>query len=310
MLLPKERRMVYVLILASLLTGTLEGVALSTIAPVVNEYSNIVTNQLSNGSVPYSIIILIIAFIVRSIFLITLSYYQAISIFKIQAFISKSLLKKYLIKRSRSKNVNLQAKNIIIEAQNITQHAYVPMLTLTSDLIIVLLLSTYLVFLNGINLLYYLVLFSVVLLSFSYAVKKYLYTLGNDRKKLDGKRYQYVNEALEQKDLIVSHSLYEYFNNRYSNVNTKSAIKGSLQLGLNMSTRWIIELLIVIFIVVYIIVTPVDSIPQIDQIIVSLSLSMRLLPLSSKILSNIQKLDYSESVLEELSEDLRLVKES
>jgi ATP-binding cassette, subfamily B, bacterial PglK len=306
------KRNIVILLLISLFTGVLESAAFSSIAPVVNEYflnQNTVTKEgLIIGVLSYSMLMLLVLFVFRSIFLVVLSYFQAISIFKIQATLSDRLFEKYILNKlntNDSKNINILAKNVIVEAQNLTQHGYLPMLSVMSDIIITISLSMYLVYLNGYELIIFLFAFMMLLFILGRIVRNYLYRLGFNRKELDGYRYQYVNEAFDQKNLLFAHSLGQYFKNRYSKVNLESARLGGMQSGLNMSTRWVIELIIVLALVLYMIL-PGSSIPQIGQIVISASIAMRLLPLSSKILSNIQRLDYSGSVLYELKKDLTI----
>lgn len=307
----RRRRFLLLLIIISLMVGILESLALSTIAPVASglynsNETNLYLPVLGSVDLSTALIIFLVAFLIRSAALVGLSFAQAKAIFDIQASISESLFRKYLTIDSREKrniNINVLGKNVIVEAQAITQHGYLPMILIISDIIISFVLISYLTWVSGITFLATCVAFVAILLCLSYGFRSMLFRLGTERKIMDGFRYQYVNEAFEQRDLVFAHKLKDYFSHRYEFVNRNSAKVGGLQWGLNSSTRWIIEFLIVAIIAC---LALWNSVPlsSIEQLSISGGIIIRLLPLSSKLLSNLQKLDYSGPVLEELSQQI------
>jgi len=309
LLLDQSRRRWFVgLIFLALLGGILETLAFSTIAPVANgilsgEGERVIIPFMGEQPLQSALWLLVMAFFIRTLALVLLSFMQAITVFNIQATISERLFEKYLAINSNAdsqKNVSIQAKNVILEAQNITQHGYVPMIAIAGDMVIAMILITYLLWLNGIVLIILFILFILILFILAFSVQDYLGRLGSRRKKMDGYRYQYVNEALDQKDLIFAHRLFAYFWERYAKVNRDSASVGGLQSGLNMSTRWIIEFVLIIVIVGVILFKDGVVLADVSQLAVSAGIAVRLLPLSSKMLANMQRLDYSGPVLKEL----------
>ncbi|MBO9399404.1 ABC transporter ATP-binding protein [Shimia sp. R9_3] len=273
---------------------------------MANEAGLTTVPLLGERSTNFVLALFVLAFFFRSSMLVFLSFFQATTVFKIQAEISSSLFRKYLkLNKSseKTRNVNLLAKNVIVEAQSITQHGYVPMIAIASDTVIAAVLISYLIYLNGSSLLVISVLFGVLIYLMAAVVRGHLGRLGTLRKEMDGVRYQYVNEAFEQRDLIFAHRLFDFFWRRYDRVNERSAHAGGLQSGLNMSTRWIVEFIIISILAVILLLNG-GHVPELSQIAVTAGIAIRLLPLSSKMLANFQRLDYSGPVLEELSEQL------
>lgn len=306
-----RRRLLVALILLSLVGGILESLAFSTIAPVA---SGILSSEGGSTTLPFlgetslqtALYLLVTAFFIRSAVLVLLSYMQATTVFNIQATISERLYKKYVELNSNAesqRNVSILAKNVIIEAQSIAQHGYVPMIAIASDTVIATILLAYIFWLNGIMLLWTFVIYVIGMYILASVVRGHLGRLGARRKEMDGYRHQYVNEAFDQKDLIFAHRLFPFFWQRYEEVNRVSAWVGGLQSGLNMSTRWIVEFLLIL-VFAGVILWNGGALPEISQLAVSAGIAIRLLPLSSKMLANLQRLDYSGPVLQELSDQL------
>jgi len=327
-LIPEELRVRAFLVLVMMFLGMiLEMLGVGLIIPVFSlilnadtllEYSffqYLISTSFITESIDvvfFSLFSLVFIYLFKVIYLSFLSWVQARFVFDLQANISNKLFSLYL-KQPYSfylkRNSSYLLRNLTIEAQQLVESSFLPLMLITNELVVIIGLVVLMVFLMPLKAM---TLVGIVLLGglFIYLrTKKTLTKWGYVRQWNDGLKIKTAQEGLIGiKDIKVLGREDEILRRFYKHVNTAANASASRNAVQQYPRIWI-EFLGVISLILIIVIDlinglkPVDVIPSVAFMA---AIAFRIMPSANRFLSAIQSINFSTSVVKVVKEELLL----
>lgn len=313
----EERKKAFLLLNLMFLGALLETLGIGLIIPVLN----LITNESHSGNIlngyvssikatfsqnqiiTFSLFTLLIVYFIKSVFLIYLTWKQNKFVFGVRAALSQRLFKKYLsmpwsyfLKTNSAYLINVLTN----ETNQFGAYALQPMLTLTTELIVVTAILCFLLLTEPIAAITIFGVLGTVLLIIYASTKGRISKWGKERIFHESARIQQVQQAIggikETKILGKENNflkLYDVHNIRCSQVVL-------YQNTVQQSPRMMLEF-IVFGIIFVVILLSINQGKSLNTILTTLALfagaAFRLMPSATRIIGAIQSLRYANSVL-------------
>lgn len=259
----------------------------------------------------YSMTLLIFAYLIKTIFLIFLSWKQAQFAYGIKATLSANLYKGYLGSDYESLlgvNSSQLIRNLTVEVQQFVGNVLKPAISLITELTIALGLVVLLIFFDPISAFLVFGIIVVSILCFQLLTSKYIKEWGKQRQFHDGRKIQQAQEGLGSFKEIKLNGMKDNFISRFELHNQRASLAESKQTALIQVPRLWLEMVGVIGLSSLIVwnVTFKDDVNEVvATLVVFAATAFRLLPSASRILSALQSFRYADVVLTHLSEELQ-----
>lgn len=249
-------------------------------------------------------------YLIKSIYLSFLAWYQTKFVFEFQAKISKRLFTLYLLKdysfHIKNNSSNL-IRNVANETTQLSNGAVLTGLNVLLEILVVVGLGIFLLLVEPLGALLTIICLSFTGMLFFFTSKKFIYSWGLVRQDSDGKRIQNIQQGLggikpikllRQEASFIEQ--YEKSNNLFAN----AARKQSFLLNI---PRLLIELIAIFTLLILVIVLMLNG-ETLSSLLPTLGLfaaaAFRLMPSVNRILGNYQTLQYSIPVIDLISKEL------
>lgn len=255
------------------------------------------------------LIIFLIIFILKSFFLVLLSYVQIRFIFFISVYFSKKLFLVYL-KQPYSfylnKNSSQLVRNITSEIGFFANGIY-SFLLVINELLVFFSISLFLLYFETFSFLIICPIVLIALFFFNYFTKKRNIEWGKHRQKYEGLRIKTLQESFGGIKDIKIFNIENYIYNQYSEINKSQATMNSLQSFIVTLPRIIFELVAVvgIFILILIIViNDKNSISLLPTLALFTAAAFRILPSLNRLSVSIQNIRFSIPVAKNIYNEI------
>ena len=255
------------------------------------------------------LIIFLIIFILKSLFLVLLSYVQIRFIFFISIYFSKKLFFVYL-KQPYSfylnKNSSQLVRNITTEIGFFANGIY-SFLLVINELLVFFSISLFLLYFETFSFLIICPIVLIALFFFNYFTKKRNIEWGKHRQKYEGLRIKTLQESFGGIKDIKIFNIENYIYNQYSEINKNQATMNSLQSFIVTLPRIIFELVAVvgIFILILIIViNDKNSITLLPTLALFTAAAFRILPSLNRLSVSIQNIRFSIPVAKNIYNEI------
>lgn len=281
-----------------------------------SKYSHLLPTLLQGRSHNILLIIgfssIVLFYIVKSLFLIYLSYRQSKFTAKLSVYLSDKLFRGYLDMNYTfflNRNSSDLIKNIQIEILHFGGISLAAM-ALCTEISAIIGISTLLIFLQPYASISVIVFFGIFSLLFNKVTNSKIKTLGKQRQLLDQITSKQLTEGMSGAKEIKILGVADYFSNIFYQQNVKKSNTHSKIQVLNSIPRLYLELLAVFGVSILIVIISLTSqntealIPMIGLFIAS---AFRLIPSINKIINSLQTISYSKPVLDILYSELNLI---
>jgi ABC-type multidrug transport system fused ATPase/permease subunit len=277
--------------------------------PLIHELLGGVTVQ-SADLVLSGIVLLVVVFLIKALFLGALAYRQASFAFGLQASVSERLFRGYLSQPYMfhlQRNSAQLIRNAINETNQFTFGAILPGMVLITETLVLVGLVALLIGFEPVGALSVMLLGGGVGAAFYLLTKNRSRSWGEDRQVHEGLRIQYLQEGLGGAKEVKLLGRESYFLERYAFHNTASARTGELQTTLQSVPRLMLEFLAVFSLAAVVLMAQASGRSSADLVPVFGLFSVaafRLIPLANRILVSVQSLRFSLPVLDILTREL------
>ncbi len=309
-----KKNSISLFVFLSLIGAILEVLSFSTIIPItaliingsdlwINEYFNIkkfINLNTREEYLIFSVFLFVLVFFIRTLFLSFLSWYQNKFIYKLQGEISGKIYQKCIDANLlwHLKNNSSKIIQSVVSEVNIFSLAMGSFLFFITDLIIIVTISVCLIFID-LKLTFLLIFtLSIYFIYVQKIFRKKLYNWGVKRQYFEEKRIETLQESflgiLNTKIYSAKTQLLKYFENLTKNSLVFAFYVTAFQYIVKMFFEFfvVLSIFVVIFTSFYFLELNVDETSQILGIYVIVSL--RLLPVSSRLLASVQNLNYAK----------------
>ena len=309
-----KKNSINLFVFLSLIGAILEILSFSTIIPItgiiikgsdlwLNEYFNLkkfINLNTREEYLIFSVFLFVLVFLIRTFFLSFLSWYQNKFIYKLQGEISDKIYQNCIDANLlwHLKNNSSKIIQSIVSEVNIFSLAVGSFLFLITDFIIIVSISICLIFVD-VKLTFLLIFtLSIYFIYIEKIFRKKLYNWGVKRQYFEEKRIVALQESLlgilNVKIYSVKTQLLKYFENLTKNSLVFAFYVTAFQHIVKMFFEFfiVLSIFVVIFTSFYFLELNVDETSQILGIYVIISL--RLLPVSSRLLASVQNLNYAK----------------
>lgn len=270
---------------------------------------NLFPNQITNLS---SIFIFI--FFLKTCLQFFINFFESKYIFNARAKVIKNLLNGYTKLNKvffQSRSINSFIRNLTTEcdAFGIVLHSY---LLICSELILIILISTYLLFFN-----FKITLIAITaLIIFSFIIflanKNLLKNYGNIKVNLNQKKLKFFNNILNNISIRTMSNSFKSFKNNFDKINNLYSEISYKSLFLQNIIKPLFEIFLILILFLFLITfmkinSFVENKELFPQIGIFLIASYRLLPSFSKVLSNIQKINYNSKSIYVLANEIKFL---
>lgn len=316
----------YFAIFLMILTMIFEAVSLGLIFPIISMFSSESSmpfditigkynfnNYLTNIAPSNFLIILILIYTFKLIFLVFNSYFQSLFTFKVMSYISKKLFSNYIYQNYNYliySNTSLLIRNIVNESAQFAKGVVQPILIFLSESLIVLgiIILLLIVDINSVIIISF--FFLIFTLIFSYFTKKKISQYGKQKQKYEGERIKTINQTFQSISFIKSAFMEKVFVNVYKNNIEKVMTSAMYQQFFNRLPKIWLEYVAVISILLLILITHSNenSFIFIAKIAVFAIAGIKILPSINKIIISTQSINYSMPSMQLINQDLKLEK--
>ena len=324
LLTPRQRWHGVLLLIAMVFSALLEAASVGLVVPVVtlmmqgnvdqrypliHELLGGVTVQ-SADLVLSGIVLLVVVFLIKALFLGALAYRQASFAFGLQASVSERLFRGYLLQPYMfhlQRNSAQLIRNAINETNQFTFGAILPGMVLMTETLVLVGLVVLLIGFEPVGALSVMLLGGGVGAVFYRLTKNRIRSWGEDRQVHEGLRIQYLQEGLGGAKEVKLLGRESYFLERYALHNAASARTGELQTTLQSIPRLMLEFLAVFSLAAVVLVAQASGRSSAELVPVFGLFSVaafRLIPLANRILVSVQSLRFSLPVLDILTREL------
>ena len=324
LLTPRQRWHGVLLLIAMVFSALLEAASVGLVVPVVtlmmqgdvDQRYPLIYELLGGGTVRSAdlvlsgIVLLVVVFLIKALFLGALAYRQASFAFGLQASVSERLFRGYLLQPylfHLQRNSAQLIRNAINETNQFTFGAILPGMVLMTETLVLVGLVVLLIGFEPVGALSVMLLGGGVGAAFYRLTKNRIRSWGEDRQVHEGLRIQYLQEGLGGAKEVKLLGRESYFLERYALHNAASARTGELQTTLQSSPRLMLEFLAVFSLAAVVLVaqasgrTSAELVPVFGLFSVA---AFRLIPLANRILVSVQSLRFSLPVLDILTREL------
>lgn len=327
MLTEAERRQAVILIFMMLLGTVLETLGVGLVVPVltlitqsdVGEKYPIYQSAIAYLGNPdqhlivlYAMLILVLVYLVKSTFLLILTWFQMRFAFGVQAQISHRLFGIYLLqpyafhlKRNSAKLIH----NVITEVNLITGNALLPGMIFISEAMVLIGLSCLLFFMEPIGASIVVLVLGGASWTFHFSTHKRIEKWGGERQYHERFRLHHLQQGLNGvKEIKVLGRELKFLEN-YEAHNLQSARVGMMHSTLAQLPRLWIEMVAISGLAI-LVITMFARGSSVESILPSLGLfaaaAFRLMPSVNRLLSSLQSLRYGLPMIKILDEELNL----
>jgi len=324
LLTPRQRWHGVLLLIAMVFSALLEAASVGLVVPVVtlmmqgdvDQRYPLIYELLGGGTVRSAdlvlsgIVLLVVVFLIKALFLGALAYRQASFAFGLQASVSERLFRGYLLQPylfHLQRNSAQLIRNAINETNQFTFGAILPGMVLLTETLVLVGLVVLLIGFEPVGALSVMLLGGGVGAAFYRLTKNRIRSWGEDRQVHEGLRIQYLQEGLGGAKEVKLLGRESYFLERYALHNAASARTGELQTTLQSIPRLMLEFLAVFSLAAVVLVaqasgrTSAELVPVFGLFSVA---AFRLIPLVNRILVSVQSLRFSLPVLDILTREL------
>ena len=324
LLTPRQRWHGVLLLIAMVFSALLEAASVGLVVPVVtlmmqgdvDQRYPLIYELLGGGTVRSAdlvlsgIVLLVVVFLIKALFLGALAYRQSSFAFGLQASVSERLFRGYLLQPylfHLQRNSAQLIRNAINETNQFTFGAILPGMVLMTETLVLVGLVVLLIGFEPVGALSVMLLGGGVGAAFYRLTKNRIRSWGEDRQVHEGLRIQYLQEGLGGAKEVKLLGRESYFLERYALHNAASARTGELQTTLQSIPRLMLEFLAVFSLAAVVLVaqasgrTSAELVPVFGLFSVA---AFRLIPLANRILVSVQSLRFSLPVLDILTREL------
>ena len=276
----------------------------------VEHIMNIVGLKNKNYLLTFGIIIFFIAFLVKIIFLIFISYSQNKFTYQLQAKLAHKLFLNYLKKNydfHLRNNSSKLIRNISSEVNLFCTNILLATAVLTLECLVSIALLIFLIFFEPLGAFFIFILFVMSGLIFLFFLKKRLQNLGENRQLLAKYNLQSLMQGFEGikeiKFLNIENKFSDYFKKTIFETSKVNYIYGTIM----SLPRFSLELLTICSLSVLIITLKIQELPNeviIGVVAVFGAASFRILPSATRIMGAIQNIKYGKPTLKILKDQL------
>jgi len=293
---------------------TNEGVQNSNNAALIKHNGFI--DSLSNISVVTGVLIIITIYFLKSIFLSFMTWRQTKFAFEVQANLSYRIFSIYL---QQPYNFHLQRnsaqliRNAINEVNQFTFSIILPMLTLLTEVIVLLGLLLLLIVIEPVGTLVVISVIGISSFLFYYVTKIRIMVWGAKRQFNEGKRIQHIQQGLGSIKDVILMKKEEFFVEQFSIHNIKAAKMGEFQKTLTQMPRIWLEFIAVsgvLLLVLWLVSSGANNAKIITILGFFAVAAFRMLPSVTRILASMQTIRYGMPIIQLLTEELKMQESS
>ena len=255
---------------------------------------------------------LLLVYLLKSVYLIFLSFYQNKFTSVLSSNLSNKLFKNYLykdyafhIKRNSSELI----KNLQVEITNFSNFL-ISIISLITESTLAFSVIITLFFIEPLATLIVLLLFGLSSFMFYQFTKNITTEWGKVREQIDSKSSKIVIEGLSGIKEVILLGKQSFFKNQLENMNSSKASMNSKALTLRQIPRYFLELLSVFSLIIFVFVMLIQS-KNVDNVIVTLGIfvaaTFRILPSINRILGSLQNIKYYQSSIDVLYKEFEFI---
>lgn len=255
---------------------------------------------------------LLLVYLLKSVYLIFLSFYQNKFTSVLSSNLSNKLFKNYLykdyafhIKRNSSELI----KNLQVEITNFSNFL-ISIISLITESTLAFSVIITLFFIEPLATLIVLLLFGLSSFMFYQFTKNITTEWGKVREQIDSKSSKIVIEGLSGIKEVILLGKQSFFKNQLENMNSSKASMNAKALTLRQIPRYFLELLSVFSLIIFVFVMLIQS-KNVDNVIVTLGIfvaaTFRILPSINRILGSLQNIKYYQSSIDVLYKEFEFI---
>lgn len=250
-------------------------------------------------------------YMIKSIFLSFLAWYQTKFVFDFQAKISARLFRQYLFKDYTfhiANNSSTLIRNVANETTQLSNGAILTGLNVLLETLVIIGLASFLIYVEPFGAIITIISLSASGFIFFYASRRYVLKWGIDRQYADGKRIKGIQQGLGGIKEIKLLGREDSFHNKYIESNNLFANAARKQSFLLNIPRLVIEFvaILALSILVLILMHGGSSLISLLPILgLFAAAAFRLMPSVNRILGNYQTLQYSAPVVDLITKELK-----
>ena len=280
---------------------------------VYGEYINNIVNHTNiniENIIYYLLFIFFIFYILKIATLLYISWYQQHFLYKLKYSLSNRFYFNYINENYsfyKDKNTASFIRNIMSEVDNLINF-YLGVVTFSLEIIIVLTISIFLIFINPMVTLVAFSFFSIVALIYFTIIKNRISSWGYQRQNIEAKRIQYLQEGFGAFKEIKIMGRENYFYRNFENQTSKFA-SISLKINfLNQIPRHLFDfvaILMIISIFLFLKITGYSFNETFSLLALYLAAAFRFIPATNRLLYSLQTMKFFYPSVEILSNDLK-----
>ena len=323
MLLPRERKIIFVLLLMTFISMIFETLGIGLIIPAVGlltrpDYvtqfpvvSNLVGNASRTDLIRLGIGALVLVYLLKNMFLVFFLWVQSLFGMKIQMRLSRELFRKYLHLPYVSHLENNSAtliRNIEI-CGNVSHYGIEPMMLLITESLVLTSIVLLLIAVEPVGAISAIVTLGIATVVYQKATKSRIRRWSQLQIDHLASRFQHMQQGLAGiKDVILLGREREFLG-QYEHHNVKNAeLNRRFTIVQQLPRMWMETLAVFgLGLLVFVMISQGQSV---DEILPKLALfgaaAFRLMPSASRILNSVQNLSYGRSTIETLSAEFQL----
>jgi ABC-type multidrug transport system fused ATPase/permease subunit len=307
-----QKKTAKIFIFLSIVATFLEMMSLGVIIPLLNLFASssqsysagilgylFNLSSVKNFSLSHILVLVIISFTIKNIFLYFLARFQAKFVFGVEETISNKLYRLYLNQPYsfflKSNSAQL-LRNVIREPSQFSHNALSPMCLLITELFISIGVIFLLIAINPLGAISSLVLLGGIGCFFYFFVRQRISIWGKDHQFHEGKRLQNLQEGFGSIKEILIGSLQSKFASIYAMHMSAGVVAGANQQSIQVVPRLVIEIFVIIGLVGAIkFFSEIEPAALLPIIGLYAAAAFRLIPGVNRIINALQSLRYSES---------------
>ena len=322
-----DKRKVIILILLMLIGTALETLGIGLVLPILsiitdsnieNKYpifktiNTVLDHPGQQKLVIYAMIFLVLIYLIKTLFLLGLTWLQMSFAFTMQAQMASKLFKIYLLQpytfHLQRNSANL-INNVITEVNTITGYALLPGMTFIIELMVLVGLSVLLLFVETLGASVVILLLVPASLLLHALTHKRIEKWGGDRQTHDGLRVLHLQQSLHGVKEIKIFGSEMHFLEKFNYHNFKNARVGMLQTTFQHLPRLWIEMVAIAGLAI-LVITMFSTGKDAALVLPSLGLfavaAFRLIPSVIRLLASIQSLKFGLPMINSLCDELNL----
>jgi ATP-binding cassette, subfamily B, bacterial PglK len=316
----KDKYKIFILTVFLILTTFLEILSIGVLIPVTYNVLGISYDLTKNSEliriieilnfsqkVSINLIILVAIFILKNLFVFYFNKYRIDFFSNIYLKNSKKIYENYLNKdyeEHLSRNTTYTNQNIINELRNLTERLFNPFVVIISELLILLGIFVTLIFTKQYMIFFIILLLAIIGFIYLKLFGSFFAHIGNRRRENEAKSRKIVAEGLSGfKEILISNKQ-DFYLNRFSKFTQRYINSTNIFAYLTILPKIILETIIVIIFAVIIILSLKfkGNIP-LENIILFLAISYRLMPIANRLALNFNYIKFSLPILHHLRKE-------